>query len=382
MNEEDWDILPNLNAPLASPPFSKDTHFPMLAPERSRKPSISDIIDVLNLKDERIFSWESGEISSSNKKSSESSLDTSDTILGTKDSSLNAKNDDLDSGYSESPTRMSPSSIGSASSEEYSPSWQYTLPEHSPPCSMSGHPQEKQRFFEADSYGCLDYPAEMNELSSEEKRNSCPLTSNTNGTDSMQTLTFVGNDATETRILNEENLLKLATESVNKTKLSIEAASSLLNSKDDAVIIVLEEDKTVKYMSTSRQRLENFLTSETDPQQNVTSSNIENVMNNDLLNIPSGTDNPDCYVIQPQRDKRRGRKRVYEPDKSEAERGDKKRERNNEACRKFRRVRKMIQKDLFEQESVLLQHNLNLKEQVAALTRQLAYMKKKLCMQE
>lgn len=365
MNEEDWDILPNLNAPLASPPFLKDTHLPMLAPERPRKPSISDIIDVLNLTDGKVFTWESpGEPSSINKKS--------DSSLDLKDSLLNTKNDDLDSGYSESPTRESPSSMFSASSEEYSPSWNYNLSEHSPPYSISDHSKEKQRFFDADCYGCIDSSSEIGELRN--RKRSEPESPQSFSSDS-------DSNKFQTPMLNEENLLKLATESVNKTKLSIEAASSLLSSKDDAVIIVLEEDKTIKYMSTSRQKLESFLTSEIDPLQNNTPK-VENISSNDAcLGGINHTSFIELDPIRQQQVKRRGRKRVYEPDKSEEERGDKKRERNNVACRKFRRVRKMVQNDLFEQESVLLQHNLNLKEQVAALTRQLAYMKEKLCMQ-
>lgn len=359
----------------------------MLGPERTRKPSISDIIDVLNLTDGKVLSWDissssGGELSSQPhyKKFPDSSLDLKETIL-------NSKNDDLDSGYSESPTRESPSSIYSASSDEYSPSWSCNVTEFSlPACSLAepSH-EEKHRFFEGDYIECLDSPTSKDESSN---RTNIELdTSNPQPTqdfDSMHDSSSLDGTGTiqAAPILNEENLLKLATESVNKTKLSIEAASSLLNSKDDAVIIVLEEDRTVKYMSTSRQKLEHFLISETDPLR-VTSPYGESVTTiKACLDSRVSPALVDWQIVQPHPTKRRGRKRVYEPDKSEAERGDKKRERNNEACRKFRRSRKVVQKDLFDQESVLLQHNLNLKEQVAALSRQLTYMKEKLCMQD
>jgi len=77
--------------------------------------------------------------------------------------------------------------------------------------------------------------------------------------------------------------------------------------------------------------------------------------------------------------KKRGRKRVYDVLQENGEKHNiKKRERNNEACRKFRKTRKEKLDILFEQESELLQKNLNLKEQIKALDRQLIYIKEKL----
>ena len=77
--------------------------------------------------------------------------------------------------------------------------------------------------------------------------------------------------------------------------------------------------------------------------------------------------------------KKRGRKRIYIAN-TDTEREDSKRVRNNEACKKFRKCRTTKIKSLFEQESTLLEKNLNLKEQVAALQRQVIYIKGKLGM--
>nr|XP_047137540.1 putative uncharacterized protein DDB_G0286333 [Hydra vulgaris] len=74
---------------------------------------------------------------------------------------------------------------------------------------------------------------------------------------------------------------------------------------------------------------------------------------------------------------KRGRKRIYQS-LNELEREEMKRERNNKACQKFRRSRKFCQKTLFEKESILLQRNLNLKEQLLALTKQVMLLKEKL----
>ena len=94
-------------------------------------------------------------------------------------------------------------------------------------------------------------------------------------------------------------------------------------------------------------------------------SHIDNKVNDSLKNAP---------ILEKSR---RGRKRVYQS-WNELEREEMKRERNNKACQKFRRSRKHSLKSLFEKESILLQKNLNLKEQFFTLTKQVLSLKEKL----
>lgn len=100
------------------------------------------------------------------------------------------------------------------------------------------------------------------------------------------------------------------------------------------------------------------------------------------ITCPSSDDDDDKNDKNSQlacKSKKRGRKRVYDVLQENGEKHNiKKRERNNEACRKFRKTRKEKLDILFEQESELLQKNLNLKEQIKALDRQLIYIKEKL----
>jgi len=399
----------------------------MFSPHRSRKPSISDIIDVLNIKDEKLPLWDTKD-SLSSKKTSDFKLSPLDcklqpvdtkaslpinckeSLFDISDSYLDSKSDDVDSGYSESPGGESTSNSDCcSSSEEYSPaSWHCSPTSPSKSLFLSSHPtKEHQGFFENENTSLDVVAGKLNELYNRKKENelwlsslkkgnglsllsnesedqllnhnkedNVPLTDVCNSTTSEMPMDSLRND--QGKNLNEENLLKLATESVNKRKLSIEAASCLLSTKEDAIIIVLEEDETVKYMSTSRQKLQNFLvTQPQDKNNNITNNSM---CHTEFSPINSSSERVDDTLNASEQMKRRGRKRVHEPDKTEEERGEKKRERNNEACRKFRKSRKVNQKVLFKQESALLQHNLNLKEQIAALDRQLLYIKEKLGM--
>lgn len=144
---------------------------------------------------------------------------------------------------------------------------------------------------------------------------------------------------------------------------------------NDIVMVIVKHNNRTQIINTTKDRLQNIL------------GNCSAVPTKSKLFINEEEDERE----KPEEDlklkssavedegKRRGRKRIYFSN-TDTEREDSKRVRNNEACRKFRKERTTKTKTLFEQESVLLQRNLNLKEQVAALQRQLVYIKERLNM--
>ncbi|XP_057293598.1 uncharacterized protein LOC130622182 [Hydractinia symbiolongicarpus] len=294
INDQDW-VTPSVTSTSAlSSRLIKDCHFPMSTPDRPRKPSISDIIDVLNLKE---------------KESN--------------------KNEEYDSGYPESSSSASSliNGTNSSSSDEQSP------------LQLDGisHIHNNEQYFFSNS---------------------------TN----QDILKSHFDDDIHSAVKLEEMLKCHKPESnafMDKQKnhtVKSEVVSNLLNSADDAVIMIMDKNKHIRYLSTSRQKLENYLATES---------------RSDSSSNKTGTGVPK-HISKFNEKKQRGRKRIYAPDKDEDIRDDMKRERNNEACRKFRKFRKHKQKELFQEESLLLQTNLNLKEQIAALNRQVEYMKNKL----
>ena len=208
-----------------------------------------------------------------------------------------------------------------------------------------------------------------------------------------------------------ENQECVSAGSARKAKVSDNIpVTSLLTSEKDAVIMVLGEDKTVQCISISREKLEQFIASSNssqprDDHSTVASIDVPFTAENITVETSSRSSNktkrtsrennrPSIAHLKKIRNEndhrsgetstkaakveRRGRKRLHEPDSSDLVRGIGKRVRNNEACRKFRESRKVCLKNLFQQESVLLQNNLNLKEQVAMLKRQIAHIKQKM----
>ena len=141
-----------------------------------------------------------------------------------------------------------------------------------------------------------------------------------------------------------------------------------MSDKDPAVVIIITDknQEQVRY-STTKEKLEEFLQKESSHQTPL-GTQTESVK-------PTVETEP--HIVDSNEMKRRGRKRIYYA-VNESERDDSRRIRNNHACRKFRKGKNEKMKSLFESESKLLQRNLNLKEQVIALERQLSYIKEKL----
>lgn len=145
--------------------------------------------------------------------------------------------------------------------------------------------------------------------------------------------------------------------------------------KDENKLLSLEKDKKF-VLSPCPQKVKLHIDKGEGCFQNQLSKKI-------TITCPSSDDDDDDRndknSLLTSKSKKRGRKRVYDVLQENGEKHNiKKRERNNEACRKFRKTRKEKLDILFEQESELLQKNLNLKEQIKALDRQLIYIKEKL----
>ena len=151
----------------------------------------------------------------------------------------------------------------------------------------------------------------------------------------------------------------------------------LLMSDKDAVIVLMDGNKQIKYLSTSKEKLQTFLRQESSSFAEVKALRNEN----DMQESTQGTNiSPDTSLdtssskLKPSK---RGRKRIYEC-ADDTEREDSKRIRNNEACRKFRKSKTEKLKTLFDNELKLLQQNTKLKEQISQMECQLDYIKEKL----
>jgi len=129
------------------------------------------------------------------------------------------------------------------------------------------------------------------------------------------------------------------------------------------IVIIINHNNETKLVHTTKEKLQIIL------------GNNQNTRNTQQLKVQSN----DVGILNETEVKKRGRKRIYFSN-TDTEREYSKRVRNNVACKKFRQSRTSKVKSLFEQESTLLEKNLNLKEQVAALQRQLVYIKGKLGM--
>jgi len=156
----------------------------------------------------------------------------------------------------------------------------------------------------------------------------------------------------------------------------------LSGSNSSAIIVLLNTENKIQIVCTSKKKLHEILQNQNDlPSScNATDNTPTDTKSLDLTSTLESKDSgSETEKVENDQAKRRGRKRIYHSN-TETEREDSKRVRNNEACRKFRKSRTEKRKSLFQSESTLLQRNLNLKEQVAALERQLLYIKEKLGM--
>lgn len=322
--DSDLDFLPAFHDPLFGLNTLKDYNFEMFTPDRARKCSISDIIDVLN--DDKIFLQSS-----------------------------NTKDDGYDSGNPESASSPSGvSSNDSVSSDDLSFDEKATALDFNQ-FSRDGH----HGITDATQYVAMKDVSQTSICSNKPH----------------------GFEVSAT--LQEEDI---QASSLQTTALN--SASALLSSENDAVIIIMDRSKHVQYVSTSREKLESFLKQENPQLNEVKATTIQQ----EELQIAEKSENQ-CYSnsalseIQDNINEgkkgsmKRGRKRIYECS-NEDQREDSKRVRNNEACRKFRKVKISKLKTLFEAESKLLQQNLNLKEEIAALQRQLTYIREKIGLEE
>lgn len=197
-----------------------------------------------------------------------------------------------------------------------------------------------------------------------------------NGYDSFSPTNFSSNESfssDDAYIVPCESIRKpFSDESIKEQRIFLKenvfSPTTTTPSDKNAVVIIIKNknQEEIRY-TTSKQKLEEFLKEESSLQNPLTTESK-------TINKPIDTEH---YFVDGNETKKRGRKRIYYA-VNENERDDSKRIRNNHACRKFRRGKNEKKKTLFESESKLLQRNLNLKEQVIALERQLLYIKEKL----
>lgn len=105
------------------------------------------------------------------------------------------------------------------------------------------------------------------------------------------------------------------------------------------------------------------------------------VIKEEEVNTSSTTStSSDMDQIAPQQKPKsmRGRKRIHDADKCDDERGVKRRERNNVACRNYRRQKKSKINSVLEHESDLVQKNFSLKETIKSLSKNIEELKQKL----
>lgn len=318
----DFEFLTTSNVSLLGQDLLHDCcNFEMSTADRTRKYSISDIIDVLNFHEEKIHIPKSTD-----------------------------KEDGYDSGNAESICSPSSNKSFNSNNEAY----------ESIASSKGG---SKHTVGETDIAAEKDskiskntFPSYSNVDSSKLKRNDLPL---------------------------NESLAA-----------SINNAHQLLNTNTDAVIIVFDKNKNIQYVSTSRKKLENYLQAEilkNEESHGVTidSANVQEIVQKTENNQTECSTHKQTEHLKHDQTEdlqhtssksKRGRKRVYTQFNNEKERQELKRERNNQACQKFRKTKTDKAKTLYDLESKLLQKNLNLKEEVSALSRQLELMKEKLGM--
>jgi len=152
-----------------------------------------------------------------------------------------------------------------------------------------------------------------------------------------------------------------------------------------AVIIMLDKDSKVHLVSTSRENLEGYLQKsqiEKDGNRltviNKGASSPDGQQEDSHTSTGSESDIPVNKAITKKPPQKRGRKRIHGGEEGECKRAEMKRERNNEACRKFRQMKRLKQSSLMETESSLIEKNLNLKQEIVSLQRQLKEIKARL----
>jgi len=314
-----WDNI-SLNASLVNPmSFTKDCYMSSIPMDRPRKPSISDIIDVLNLQE--------GFGSSSKSNDGEEDDYVERTTNSYKSASILSRDEDS--------LRYHPLLYHKPVSLNYKEE-----------CTSTSLKTEFDVFKEA--FSCASYKGY-------ERRN-LRLKSD-DEIDGDKCFVALRSDDSNYSSENSSETSPANTVKNKERNFSVDAISNLFNTDDDAaVILVMDKNKNLSCLSTSRKKLEKYF-AQTERKDKGSSSPVSEISS---------------------QKKRRGRKRVHEPDKAEDIRLKMRRERNNEASKIVRGKRKKRQSDLFKKESALIQNNLTLKTQLDMMTKQVNYMKAKL----
>lgn len=152
--------------------------------------------------------------------------------------------------------------------------------------------------------------------------------------------------------------------SPNDNAIDMSCGTGMLQTDPTNIWILIKHNNKTKLLNTTNKKLQIIL------------GKIQHTLNTESTLTVQSNDQEEGRLNETN-GKKRGRKRIYFSN-TDSEREYSKRLRNNEACKKFRQSRTSKIKSLFELESTLLEKNLNLKEQVASLQRQLVYIKGKL----
>lgn len=307
VTDSDWDLLSTpfeVLEPLLSPTrFSlKENLFPMTTPDRARKCSISELIDVLNSEKEKTTSFQS--------------FLTNDEVLFSLES-----ND-----------RPSLSSSGKEISEE--------LLRDGSISDKGNKPEDNFEERENIATHVLNQCFDLNKFNS---INGDSFSPNQNEADTFLAPNYKKSES-DNNLGNKEQINGVASEDKVKTEESLMSFKFSGKLNGHTVVVLLDKNKNIKY-----------------------SSKHESFILNKSRDMKCDHNLSEKHQNCEEKDNDTGTIKV-------------KRLKNNEACRKFRKTKKEKMKSLFERESSLLQANLNLREQINALNRQLKYVKEKLGM--
>ena len=307
VTESDWDLLSTpfeVLEPLLSPTrFSlKENLFPMITPDRARKCSISELIDVLNSEKEKTTTFQS--------------FLTNDEVL-------------FSLGSDDRPLLSSSEKEVSEELDRYA-----SIPD------KGNKPEDNFEERENIATHVLNQCFDLNKV------NSIKGDSFSSGQKELDTFLASNYKKSEsdTNLGGEEEINGDVLEDAVKAEEDLMSFKFAGKFNGHTVVVLLDRNKNIKYTS----KHEGFLLNKSrDMKCNYNLS--EKHHNCEEKNNDTGT-------IKVKRLK------------------------NNEACRKFRKTKKEKMKSLFERESSLLQANLNLREQINALNRQLKYIREKLGM--
>ena len=307
VTESDWDLLSTpfeVLEPLLSPTrFSlKENLFPMITPDRARKCSISELIDVLNSEKE--------------KSTSLQSFLTNDEVL------FSLEPDDR--------------SLLSSSEKEVSEE----LIRDTSISDKGNKPEDNFEERENIATHVLNQCFDLNKVNS---INGDSFSSNQKEVDTFLASNYKKSES-DTNLGDKEQTNGVVLQDAVKTEESLMSFKFSGKLNGHTVVVLLDKNKNIKYTSKHKSSVLN------ESRDMKCDHNLsEKHENCDEENNDTGT-----FKV--------------------------KRLKNNEACRKFRKTKKEKMKSLFERESSLLQANLNLREQINALNRQLKYIKEKLGM--